>query len=306
MPARLNAPGPSSPASPHARRIADLCAWMDGLDRVPTLAELSLRAKLSPYHLQRTFREVMGVSPAQYARSRRAEVFRQTLRSSGSVTEAVYGSGFQSGSRAYDAGNTRLGMTPTEYRNHADGVPISYVSAHTSLGWMLLAATDRGLCFLQFGDSPAALQAQLAAEFPLARLEPMSSANERDFTLWISLLEQHLDGTSPSLDLPLDLRATAFRIRVWQYLQTIPYGTSQSYAEVAQNLGIPRAVRAVASACAANSVALVVPCHRVLRSNGALGGYRWGLDRKQRLLDAERSHAVPRKSRSLSPSSTQR
>jgi AraC family transcriptional regulator of adaptative response/methylated-DNA-[protein]-cysteine methyltransferase len=179
-------------------------------------------------------------------------------------------------------------MTPKQYRASGKGVHITYVSFETPLGLLMAGATDRGLCFVQFGESQEQLLGMLRAEYPNAALEPMCEPHDPQFTLWVEALRRHLHGEQPHLDLPADIRATAFQLRVWQYLQSIPYGEVRSYTEVARGIGQPAAVRAVAHACASNVLALVIPCHRVIRGTGELGGYKWGLPRKRALIDSER------------------
>jgi AraC family transcriptional regulator, regulatory protein of adaptative response / methylated-DNA-[protein]-cysteine methyltransferase len=188
----------------------------------------------------------------------------------------------------YERVDTRLGMTPAEYRSGGEKVTISYVCVDSVLGRMMIGATDRGLCFVQFAASDEELLAMLRAEYSAARCEPMQEPFAPEFENWMTALRDHLDGQQPRLDLPIDVRATAFQMKVWQYLQSIPYGSVQSYTEVAAGLGQPTAARAVARACAQNRVALAIPCHRVIRGTGELGGYRWGLERKRVLIDVER------------------
>jgi AraC family transcriptional regulator of adaptative response/methylated-DNA-[protein]-cysteine methyltransferase len=270
--------------------MQELCRYIEAHAHEPlTLATLSRQAHLSPFHLQRSFKEAVGVTPKQYAEACRMRSLKQKLRGSGTVTEAVYDAGFGSGSRVYERVDTRLGMTPSQYRKGGAGVEISYASSPTQLGTMMIGATDRGLCSLQFGDSEARLLAQLAREYPAAKISPMPPQRKGQFADWIRALSQYLAGSTTALDLPLDVRGTAFQMKVWSYLQRIPYGEVQSYSEVAAGIGSPRAVRAVGSACARNEVALVIPCHRVIRGDGGLGGYRWGLHRKRALIERERA-----------------
>jgi AraC family transcriptional regulator of adaptative response/methylated-DNA-[protein]-cysteine methyltransferase len=250
-----------------------------------SLRSLAAKAGLSPYHFQRTFKAKLGVTPKQFAESCRLQALKSELRRRPSVTDAVYEAGFGSGSRVYEHSDRDLGMTPAQYRAWGKGVAISYASVPFTLGRMMLAATDRGLCFLQFGDSDDELLAMLQAEFPEAVLSKMHTPFRGQFRQWMEALRQHMGGTA--VDLPLDLRATAFQMRVWNYLRTIPSGGVRSYAEVAVGIGRPGAARAIARACASNRVALVIPCHRVIRGTGELGGYRWGIDRKRALLQKE-------------------
>jgi AraC family transcriptional regulator, regulatory protein of adaptative response / methylated-DNA-[protein]-cysteine methyltransferase len=280
-----------------ARQIRELCRYIE--ERVGSadagrldLADLAARGGMSRFHLQRRFKAVVGVTPREYAEACRMRRLKSELRQAQDVTEAVYAAGFGSSSRVYERADTRLGMTPNQYRRGGEGMTISYACERTPVGLMMLAATDRGLCFLQFGESEEALAAALHGEFPAARIEPMKEERRGEFGEWMEKLREHLDGQRPKLELPLDIRATAFQIRVWNYLQGIPYGQVQSYGEVAAGIGRPTAVRAVARACSSNMVALVIPCHRVIRGSGEAGGYRWGLERKEALLGRERERAA--------------
>lgn len=277
-------------SDPNTKVIQDVCEYVRAhAGETLALAELARHAGLSPFHFQRSFRAVMGVTPKQFVGSCRMGVFKDRLRGEGSVTDAIYEAGFGSSSRLYERVDTALGMTPVEYRAGGRGVAITYVATPTVLGLMMLGATDRGLCFLQFGDDEEALRGELAREYPQASIEAMQRPYSAQFEAWIEALTAHLAGGQPRLDLPLDLRATAFQTKVWKYLQSIPYGRVDSYAEVAAALGQPAATRAVANACAKNRVALVIPCHRVIRGTGELGGYRWGVERKRVLIDRERA-----------------
>jgi AraC family transcriptional regulator, regulatory protein of adaptative response / methylated-DNA-[protein]-cysteine methyltransferase len=270
-------------------RMRELCRYIEShADEQLTLAALARRAGLSSSHLQRSFQALVGVSPRAYAEACRLAHFKRELRAGKSVTDATYEAGFGSSSRIYERSDTRLGMTPSQYRARGRGVAISHAATTTALGPMLLGATDRGLCFIQFGDSPEALLAQLQREYPEATLTPMRESQRADFEAWMRALSAHLAGAQTHLALPLDIRGTAFQMKVWRYLQQIPYGEVQSYGEVAAAIGAPKAARAVASACARNRLAIAVPCHRVIRGSGELGGYRWGLERKRTLIDVER------------------
>jgi AraC family transcriptional regulator, regulatory protein of adaptative response / methylated-DNA-[protein]-cysteine methyltransferase len=282
--------------------INTICSHIQAhADEPLTLEALAVRAGLSRFHLQRTFKAALGITPTQYVEACRLARFRTTLRRGGSVTDAIYAAGFGSNSRLYERVDTRLGMTPSEYREGGKGVAVTSASAATPLGTLMVAATDRGVCFVQFGESHAALLAQLRAEYPAAVIEQMRKPYPAQFDAWMTRLLDHLADSRQSLDIPFDVRATAFQLKVWRYLQSIPTGAVQSYQEVARGIGQPSAARAVASACAANRVALVVPCHRVIRGDGTLGGYRWGMDRKRTLLDRERGAragaTVPRTTR---------
>ncbi|MDQ6676745.1 MAG: bifunctional DNA-binding transcriptional regulator/O6-methylguanine-DNA methyltransferase Ada [Acidobacteriota bacterium] len=256
------------------------------------LPNLSRRFELSPFHFQRTFKAIVGVTPRQYVEALRMQTLKEDLKTSSSVTDAIYSAGFGSSSRVYDRVDTRLGMTPKEYRSGGKDVEISYVIVKTPLGRMMLGATDRGLCFLEFGSSPEELLVSLQQEYPASVRVPLEKPYSDQFTGWMQALASYLEGERTLQPMPISLHGTAFQLKVWSYLQTIRAGSVQSYSEVAEAIGHPKAVRAVASACAANRIALVVPCHRVIRGDGGLGGYRWGLDRKRTLLDAERRTAA--------------
>jgi AraC family transcriptional regulator of adaptative response/methylated-DNA-[protein]-cysteine methyltransferase len=275
--------------------IAELCGYIrrecDGGAPL-TLPVLAARVGLSPAHLQRTFRAAVGVSPRRYAELCRLERLKGELRGGDSVTGAIYAAGFGSSSRVYERAPSRLGMTPGEYRAGGKGVAITYATAETALGTLLLAATDRGLCFVQLGGTVPELLARLRREYPQADVRKMDEAYSPAFHAWMEALYQHVQNGAPHGDLPIDVRASAFQERVWTFLRSIPWGETRSYAEVAAGIGAPRATRAVARACATNPVALAIPCHRVIRGDGNLAGYRWGTERKRQLLARERS-AVP-------------
>ncbi len=271
-------------------RILEICDFIRShSDEAHSLAGLAQRAGMSPYHFQRSFKMVVGLTPRQFTEACRLETLKDGLREAPSVTHAIYDAGFGSSSRVYERADTRLGMTPAAYREGGKGEVISYVAVDCVLGRMMIGATDRGICFIQFGDSDTSLIAMLRVEYPAAELEPMAEPYGEAFDDWMKALGEHLAGERKRLDLPLDVQATAFQMKVWRYLQSIPYGSVQSYAEVAKGIGEPRAARAVANACASNPAALLIPCHRVIRGTGELGGYRWGLARKRVLIDRERS-----------------
>ncbi len=276
-------------AGPDAR-IQELCRYIETHpDESPDLADLAARAGLSRFHLQRSFKAAVGLTPKQYVDACRLRKLKQSLRESRDVAAAVYDAGYGSSSRVYERADTRLGMTPNQYRRGGHGVAITCVAVESPVGLMMIGATDRGLCSIQFGDAQEELLAALRKEYPAAAIEPMGTPHPPEFERWIEALRNHLEGNRPRLDLPLDIHATAFQVRVWNYLQSIPYGEVQSYGEVAAAIGKPSATRAVARACATNRVAVAIPCHRVIRGAGELGGYRWGLARKRALIDRERT-----------------
>ncbi|MET0232498.1 MAG: bifunctional DNA-binding transcriptional regulator/O6-methylguanine-DNA methyltransferase Ada [Rhodanobacteraceae bacterium] len=273
-------------------RIAKACALIAAhVDEPLVLKDLAAAVGMSAFHFQRTFKAIVGLTPKEFHEAERVRTLKAGLKSGRSVTDAIYDAGFGSSSRVYERADTRLGMTPLQYREGGRGLVISHASATTPLGLVMIAATDRGICFIQFGESETSLEKALTAEYPNAKHAPMPEAQKPAFDAWMHALAAYLEGSSASLDLPLDVRGTAFRMRVWRYLQTIPYGEVQSYSEVARGIGQPSAVRAVAQACASNTIALAIPCHRVIRGNGELGGYRWGLARKRTLIDRERGAA---------------
>jgi AraC family transcriptional regulator, regulatory protein of adaptative response / methylated-DNA-[protein]-cysteine methyltransferase len=273
-----------------AARILDVCRYIESHpEESLTIARLASRASMSRFHFARSFRSVTGVTPKEYVNGARVRALKHGLREFQGVDAAIYDAGYGSASRVYEHGARRLGMTPGQYRRGGSGVEISYAGVETVLGAMAIGATDRGICFLQFGESPEALRAQLAREYPEARIIE-SATLDAPLCNWVAAIDRYLKGEQPHLDLPLDVRATAFQLRVWRYLQNIPYGDLQSYAEVAEGIGRPGSARAVAQACGKNAVALAIPCHRIIRGDGNLGGYRWGLHRKRLLIDLERAH----------------
>jgi AraC family transcriptional regulator of adaptative response/methylated-DNA-[protein]-cysteine methyltransferase len=241
---------------------------------------------LSAFHLQRVFKSVMGITPRQYADACRIGKFKVLVREGESVTGALYDAGFGSSSRLYEHAPSELGMTPATYGRGGRGATINYTITRSPLGRLLVAATERGVCAVKLGDSDEALESDLRKEYPAAEIKRMDAALRRS----VELLLDYLAGKQPHLDLPLDIQATAFQWQVWEKLRAIPYGKTRSYGEVAKAMGRPKAVRAVARACASNPVALVIPCHRVIREDQSLGGYRWGLERKKKLLEQERNN----------------
>ena len=253
--------------------------WEDGK---PTLVDLAGIIGLSPAHLQRKFKAATGVSPSEYSRQRRLEKFRSELKSGRAVTDSIYEAGFESSASIYGSSSRELGMTPTEYQSGAPDRTINYVIADTQLGRLLMAYTDIGVAAIMIGDSDQALLEQLEVEFPRAVL-----ANQYDDHAWLQQLLDYLSGDAPHPDLPLEVQGTAFQRRVWQAIRVIPPGETRSYTELATDIGRPKSARAVAYACGRNRLALAIPCHRVVRSDGKSGGYRWGEERKAALLALE-------------------
>ena len=249
-----------------------------------TLADLATQAGVSQFHLQRTFKRVMGISPRQYLAARKMDNFKTLVRKGESVTTSLYESGFNSSSRLYEHAAEELGMTPATYSRGGRGMNISYTITASPMGRLLVAVTERGVCAVRMADSDAELEKDLREEFPNAELKRDDSALRES----VQKILNHLEKNEPRLDLPLDIKATSFQRQVWEHLRAIPYGETVSYGDVAKALGKPGAVRAVGRACATNPVALVIPCHRVVREDKTLGGYRWGLDRKKKLLEHER------------------
>lgn len=268
--------------------IAYLSQYLrDHCEDTVSLEDMARITGYSAFHLQRKFKSALGVSPKQFQARCRMERVKEVLQGEGTVTSALYEAGFGSSSRLYERVDRELGMTPAQYKARGRGVEISYVLLSTDLGWILIAATDRGLCNLQLGDEAAGLVKALEREFPAADLKAVEPPFQDALRLWHEAIRGFLAGRPIEAGLPLDVRGTAFQARVWQYLQTIPMGETRSYSEVAEGIGKPKAVRAVASACARNPVGLAVPCHRVIRGDGSMGGYRWGVGRKGEILRRE-------------------
>jgi AraC family transcriptional regulator, regulatory protein of adaptative response / methylated-DNA-[protein]-cysteine methyltransferase len=271
---------------PQIEMVQRVCRLIEAREGEPvTLAMLSEQLGVSSFHLQRTFKSIMGITPKQYIDACRIQKFKTQVRDGDSITAAMYEAGFSSSSRLYSRAPSELGMTPATYGRGGRGAVIHYAIAQCPLGRLLVAATERGVCAVRLGDSDEALQSDLRNEYPAADIKHSQAAVEKS----VQLLLDYLRGEQPRLELPLDIQATAFQWKVWEKLRAIPLGETRSYGEVAKALGKPGAVRAVARACASNPVALVIPCHRVIREDQSLGGYRWGLERKRRLLDNERT-----------------
>jgi len=276
-----------------AALIADACDYMERAaergDQPPSLAELASRAGLSPYHFHRLFRRIAGVTPKSYAAARRQTRVAGKLQSGASVTDAIYDAGFQSASRFYESASETLGMKPSAYRRGGEGESIWHVVRGCSLGHVLVAGTARGVCAILLGDHPAALAAGLRARFPRAEICGLNDDSNSVNTRWVEDAVKLVDHPrrSAALALPLDVRGTAFQRRVWEALRAIRAGSTSSYSEIAAAIGQPRAARAVAGACAANCLAVAIPCHRAIAANGSPGGYRWGTARKRQLLARE-------------------
>ncbi len=264
--------------------VARLCRLLEREEEPPRLEELASEAGMSASHLHRTFKAITGLTPKAYAAAHRARRVRTAIEQQGSITEAIYAAGYSSSGRFYEEADSVLGMTPTKYRAGAPAMEIRFAVGECSLGSFLVAATDRGVCAILLGDEPEALVRDLERRFPRAELIGGDVSFESLVAQVIGVIEQPRSGT----ELPLDIRGTAFQQRVWKALRAIPAGRTATYAEIAQAIGAPSATRAVAGACAANPLAIAIPCHRVVRTDGGLSGYRWGIERKRTLLERER------------------
>ncbi|SDL83983.1 AraC family transcriptional regulator, regulatory protein of adaptative response / methylated-DNA-[protein]-cysteine methyltransferase [Franzmannia pantelleriensis] len=267
----------------NAERIARACRRIEAAEDLPSLDELAQAAGLSRFHFHRVFKSVTGLTPKAYGVACRAERVRAELLNSETVTDAIYDAGFNSSGRFYAGSTQILGMTPKCYRSGGEGLEIRFALGECSLGAILVAASDKGLCAISLGNDPEALLQEFQDRFANANLVP----GGKDFDAWVARVVGFVEAPEVGLSLPLDIRGTAFQQRVWQALTEIPVGHTISYKELAERIGSPKSVRAVASACAANSIALAIPCHRVVRSDGALSGYRWGVERKRTLLERE-------------------
>jgi AraC family transcriptional regulator of adaptative response/methylated-DNA-[protein]-cysteine methyltransferase len=284
-------PREAAARNPHVEMVRRVCAILDGEhERVPTLADLGARVGLSPFHLQRMFRRATGMTPREYTDARRIGRFKELLQRKESITMATYEAGYGSSSRLYEKTPTLLGMTPKAYRRGGAGLDIRYATAPSPLGRLLVAATPRGVCAVKLGDKDAPLIAALRREFPEAALGRDAGGLRRA----TATLVRALRGGAPRVDLPLDIRATAFQWKVWRALLAIPQGETRTYRQIAAIVGAPRAPRAVGRACATNPVAIAIPCHRVIREDGGLGGYAYGIGRKRRLIETERLAAARR------------
>jgi AraC family transcriptional regulator of adaptative response/methylated-DNA-[protein]-cysteine methyltransferase len=270
----------------NAKKIAKACRLIEKSDRTPSLEKLADHAKMSLYHFHRTFKSVTGLTPTEYAAAHRAKRVRASLEKSNTVTDAIYNAGFNSNSRFYENSNTVLGMTPTKFRAGGTGTDIFFAIGECSLGSILVAQSSKGVCSILIGDDPELLVRDLENRFPKANLIGGELGYEKLVASVVGLIEKPGIG----LDLPLDIRGTAFQQRVWKALQQIPPGSTRTYTEIAAEIGMPKAVRAVAQACGANALAVAIPCHRIIRNDGSLSGYRWGVERKLALLERE-AHA---------------
>lgn len=289
---------------PRVEAVARVCreieSRVDAAEETSTglsLAALSSSTNMKPHQLERAFRRLMGISPRQYADSRRMLRLKSGLRKGDNVTTALYDAGFGSSSRLYERAPAHLGMTPATYRQGGTGMRIQYAIVDSPLGRLLAGGTTRGISALYLGESDALLEDTLRKEYPRAELV-REAAGARELRMWLEKILAHLRGREPDLDLPTDVQATAFQRRVWEELRRIPYGSTRTYSQIARKIGQPSAVRAVARACATNPVSVVVPCHRVVREDGELAGYRWGVERKRTLLEresAQMAESGPRK-----------
>ena len=281
-----------SPNSPdrqetHREAIVQACRLIEESEEPPSLKDLANAVGLSPSHFHRLFKRIVGITPKQYAVEKRLSRVRASLQTDATVTEAIYEAGFASSSRFYEDATTTLGMKPGEYQNGGHGIRIRVAVVQCYLGWVLVAATGKGICAIEFADTPEILEGRLRARFSEAEFVD----DDPGFTAWVAQILAFLESPHGRLDLPLDIQGTAFQRRVWLALREIPLGATASYADVAARIGNPKAARAVAQACASNRIAVAIPCHRVVRSDGGLGGYRWGNERKRKLLDREKEES---------------
>jgi AraC family transcriptional regulator, regulatory protein of adaptative response / methylated-DNA-[protein]-cysteine methyltransferase len=273
-------------AEQQAAKIAQVCRLIEKSEETPGLEQLAKYAGLSRYHFHRVFKAITGLTPKAYAAAHRTERVRRKLGKSDTVTEAIYDAGYNSNGRFYEASNEILGMTPSNYRAGGASAEIRFAVGECSLGSILVATSDRGVCAILLGDDPDALTRELQDQFPQANL----IGGDKQFEQVVSKVIGFVEAPALGLALPLDVRGTAFQQRVWQALRKVPAGSTASYTDIAKRIGSPNSVRAVAHACAANVLAVAIPCHRVVRNDGALSGYRWGVERKRFLLEREASN----------------
>ncbi len=264
--------------------IISACRIIEAAERQPKLADLASQVNLSPYHFHRLFKKIVGVTPKQYAKRHLAAQFQKDLNTSPSITDAIYSAGFSSSGSAYDKEQDQLAMKPKDYRKGGGGLQIQYGCGHCYLGWVIVAATDRGICAIEFGDDKASLPEKIQERFPKASLTKAGSSFDHLLREVIAFIK----APKETFQLPLDIQGTAFQQRVWHILKQIKPGETLSYSDVARKLGKPDAYRAVATACGSNKIAVVIPCHRVISKGGKVSGYRWGSDRKKKLLDCEK------------------
>ena len=270
-------------ADQHAATITAACRWIEDAEEVPSLDALATQAGMSPYHFHRVFKAVTGVTPKAYATAHRARRVRDGLNRGDRVTDAIFDAGYNSNARFYEQSNALLGMTPSDWRRGGANAEIRFAIGQCSLGAILVACSENGICAILLGDDADRLARDLQDQFPNARL----IGDDPDFANLVAQVVGFVEAPGQGLDLPLDVRGTAFQQRVWDALRKIPAGSTASYSEIAERIGSPKAVRAVAQACASNKIALAIPCHRVVRNDGALSGYRWGVERKRALLERE-------------------
>ena len=282
-PCRRCKPDQPSLREQHADKVTEICRLLETAENEPTLAELAAIAGLSSFHFHRIFKAITGLTPKAYAAAQRSNRVRNQLTKSQSVIAAIYDAGYNSNSRFYEQSSQLLGMTPSDYRAGGANSRIRFALGECSLGSILVAASEIGLCAIALGDDPDHLARELQDRFPQAEL----IGGDNEFEQWVAKVVGFVEAPAIGLDLPLDMRGTAFQLRVWQTLKQIPVGEKVSYTDIAQRIGAPKAVRAVAGACAANTLAVAIPCHRVVRSDGGLSGYRWGVERKAELLRRE-------------------
>lgn len=276
-------PDAESPQLNQTHMIARACRAIEKSESALSLGELASLANLSPWHFHRLFKAVVGVTPKQYATTHRSQRFKAKLTLDSTVTDAIYDAGFGSSSRAYEASSAQLGMTPSAYRDGGAGLEIWIATGQCFLGLVLVAATELGICAIEFGDDPATMRNQFESRFSNAHIVD----DDTDFNDWLEEVVAFIDTPEIGLDLPLDIQGTAFQCRIWDALRRVPPGTTLSYGELADRIGNSNSARAVAQACATNKVAVAVPCHRVVRKDGGLGGYKWGIGRKRALLQRE-------------------
>ena len=276
-------PNQPSESAGHAAKITEVCRLIETSEELPSLAVMAKHAGLSPHHFHRVFASITGVTPKAYGIAHRAKRVRAELRRSSSVTEAIYGAGYNSSGRFYECSDKALGMTPMQFRSGGADTNIRFAVGACSLGAVLVAASDRGVCAIFLGDDPEALVRELQDRFPRAEF----IGGDAEFELSVAKVVGYIDDPALGIDLPLDIRGTAFQQRVWQALTKIPAGSTATYMEIAKQIGMPKSARAVARACATNLLAIAIPCHRVVRTDGGLSGYRWGIERKRTLIEKE-------------------